>query len=433
MQRLTILLTLIILFGCKESRQHITDPRDYSAYIDAANLPANKKLHSLDEELAFWYQKLKNNPGDIASESKIAGLLTRRFTYSGNISEISEADSLYKLVNTLNRINSSGTYRSLAANCITQHKFRQAKYYLDSALSLGDDKYQTLLRIFDVEMELGDYYSAEKILHQLGDKNSFEYLIRLSKFEDHANGSLDKAIALTEKAVEKIKDNEGLYCWANSNLGDLYSHANKFEKAYRCYLDVLKKDPEYYHCLKGIAWLAFSHDKDTKAARKVISFLQSRHPVPDYELLLSQVSAFEGKLRERDAHLAAYKKRLADPQYGDMYNKYNYNIEADVRGNTGAAFKIAATEVSNRPTGESYSLLSWAFYKSGDAKEALRIAKTYVEHRCFEPDAMYRLGMIYKANGEKQKAKEYLRLAKRSSYELGPVTAKAIEESLKDI
>ncbi len=53
------------------------------------------------------------------------------------------------------------------------------------------------------------------------------------------------------------------------------------------------KDPHYYHALKGIAWLAFSHDKDVANARKIIAYLQQRHPVPDYELLLSQMAAVE--------------------------------------------------------------------------------------------------------------------------------------------
>ena len=64
-------------------------------------------------------------------------------------------DSIYQLVNQLNRKNSSGTYRSLAANCITQHKFLQAQLYIDSALILGDDKYQSVLMEFDVALEPG--------------------------------------------------------------------------------------------------------------------------------------------------------------------------------------------------------------------------------------------------------------------------------------
>jgi tetratricopeptide (TPR) repeat protein len=419
---------LIVLSSCQQ--QPVTNPNDYAIYLQPST---NTRLQQIDEELNFWQHKLANNPGDIIATAKTAGLYTKRFSYSGNIQEIHCADSLYRQVNYINHTTSSGTFRSLAANCITQHRFMQAKQYIDSALVLGDDKYLTVLMEFDVSMELGDRYRARKALNSLPDKNSFNYLIREAKYKDHVEGDLNAAIALLEKAWDKIKDdpNPALYCWIQSNLGDFYGHANRYRESYKCYLEVLSKDPHYYHALKGIAWLAFSHDKDVANARKIVAYLQQRHPVPDYELLLSQMAAAEQDSVQYKKHLEAFVTATNNNLYGGMYNKYLFNIEAGELNNTARCLKIAQQEVAHRPTPEAYSWLAWAYCRNGEVLKAMATAQQHVVGKCFEPDAMFYLGKIYQAGGETNKARTYLKAALESAYELGPVMSGKINESLK--
>lgn len=424
----------IILFSCNifSGEKKIVQYKDYEKYLQSAGNV--NRINNIDEEINFWNSRLKKTPDDLISQAKIAGLLTKRFTYSGNINEILLADSLYKVVNRVNKLNSSGTYRSLAANCITRHQFRQAKLYIDSALLLGDDKYVTVLQQFDVAMELGNYNLAKQSLKQLSNKNNFEYFIRESKYKDQVEGDLDEAIVLMEKALERIKgsSNATLYCWTKSNLGDLYSHANRFNRAYQSYLDVLAIDPAYYHCLKGIAWLAFSHDNNTKEAKKILSYLKQQHPVPDYDLLLAEIAQYEEDTISVKNYHALYTNATKNLSYGDMYNKYNFNLAADEFNDYNEAFRIAEIEINNRPTPESYHQLCWIYYKSGDIKKAVEIARLYVKNKCFEPEVLYRIATIYKANGEPLLAKELLLQAKESAFELGPVTAKRINDLIKN-
>jgi tetratricopeptide (TPR) repeat protein len=421
---------LIGLFITSCQQQPITNPNDYAAYLQAQ---PNTRLQNINNELDFWKNKLTQSPGDIIAESKIAGLLTKRFGYSGDIHEIHQADSLYRVVNYLNHINSSSTYRSLAANCITQHRFLQAQSYIDSALTLGDDKFLTVLMEFDVAMELGNRYRARKALNSLVDKASFEYLIREAKYKDHVEGDLDAAIALMEKAYDKIKDNPtpALLLWTKTNLGDFYGHANRYKESYQCYLDVLARDPHYYHALKGIAWLAFSHDKDVINARKIVAYLQQRHPVPDNELLLSQMAAWEQDGIAYKQHMEKFISTAHNELYGGMYNKYLFHIEADELNNAQQCLQIAQQEVAHRPTPEAFSWLAWAYYKNGDISRAMETARLYVANKCFEPDALFYLGKIYQAGRQKKMARTYLQAAQKSAYELGPVVSKEITESLK--
>ena len=416
----------VLMLSCTNN-ERITNPQDYDVFLRANT--TNKIAH-IDAETEFWKARLKNVEDDIVSRSKLAGLLEKRFSYSGNVSELLQADSIYKLVNAIQSKMSSGTFRSLASNSIRLHKFKLAQKYIDSALALGDDKYLSLLIQFDIAIELGNRYQAKQVLEKLGNKNGFDYLIRAAKYADHTEGNLDEAIRLMEKAVKEVEKNETLWLWAKANLGDMYGHANKLRESYNCYLEVLSRDPRYYHALKGVAWLAFSGDKDPREAKRIISSLRKLHNVPDYTLLLAEIAAFENNQKERDTYIADFLKIVRDPSYGDMYNKYVFFLQSDFFDNAEQAISLATRETENRPNAEAYSWLAWAYFKQGKIDEALRITKAKVENKSFDPEVLYRMGIMYQNAGDKNKAKEYLNDAMSSAYELGPLTAKDISKAL---
>ena len=427
-----ILLYLIsaLLLSCT-SNERITNPADYNVYLQ--NNGRENKLTSIDAEIDFWKARLQKVHDDFVSRSKLAGLLEKRFVYSGNVTELLQADSIYRLVNQIQSKNSSGTFRSLAANSIKLHKFKQAQKYIDSALALGDDRYLSLLIQFDIAIELGNRYKAKEVLARLGNKNGFDYLIRAAKYADHVDGDLDEAIGLMERAVKEVESNESLCLWAKANLGDMYGHANRLSESYQCYLHVLSKDPQYYHAIKGIAWLAFSGDKNPGEAKRIIFSLRKLHDIPDYILLLSETAAFENNEKERDQYIAEFFSVVTSASYGDMYNKYIFSLQSDVFNHADQALSIAKKEIDNRPNAEAYSWLAWAHFRQGNMKEAIRIARAKVENKSFDPEVLYRIGIIYKNSGEKNKAKLYLNHAMSSGYELGPLTEKDIAKALQTL
>jgi tetratricopeptide (TPR) repeat protein len=345
-----------------------------------------------------------------------------------------QADSIYQLVLPLHRNSSSATYRSMANVCINLHQFRRARAYLDSAVNLGDDKYLTLLMLFDVEMELGNHKHAKHILHAFGKSRSFEVLIRKAKYKDQVEGKLEEAISLMEEAYAKIQriGNEELELWSLSNLGDYYSHANRFSEAYQNYLKVLQIDPGYYHALNGIGWLAFSKDKDFINARQIFEYLVKQHPVPDYYLPIAEIYAMQGKMQDASYFNARFLNESTNLLYGDMYNKYIFFLYSDELKNYEDALRIAQREVNNRPSPESYDLLAWAHLKKGNTERALTISKLSVENLCFDPLVLYHLGVI-NLPVDKKKAKKFLTEASESSVELGPLISGEIEKLLKGI
>lgn len=425
-----ICLIVSFLGACKIQPGTIVREKDYEPYIKGSKNDA--LLLSINRELQFWGNRLISQD-DVVAQMKMASGFMQKFDYAGSSADLDKADSLFQKANSLLRKNSSDGYRSLASLAITRHQFTLARSYLDSALVLGDHKYKTLLMLFDVALELGDRPLAWQTLNRFGNSKEFDILIRTAKWEDQVNGDLGKAISLMEQAAETTHQqaSDPLHIWAKSNLADMYVHNGQYKKAYNTYLYVLSIDPGNQHCLKGISWLAFSHDKNAEAAKKILHFIMEENPSPGYDLLLAEIASFEGNKHLQDQYTNAFLDKLEMSRDKTMYNIYLFKIYAEQSYSYNKALLIAKEEVKNRPTPESYSLLSYAYGLTGDTQQALLIAKEHVENKSVEPHVLYRLGKLYKMAGNKSQTRKYFLQAAESSVELGPLLYREIQENLK--
>ena len=433
MHKLLFVLSCILLsIACSKNNKQIVQEDKVMALLEQS-IPGNA-VATIEVDIQFWNSRLAITPDDMSSQIKLASLFNQHFQYSGDINDVHKSDSLYLVANQLQKRFSSGIYRSLAANCVTQHKFIQADRYLDTAAKMGDDMYLTRLQQFDVKLELGNYNHAEGILNSFRHKNNFDYYIRAAKLEDH-KGNSEASISFMEKAYADIKESkkDQLLPWVKTNLADMYGHNNRINESYQLYTEVVKEHPDYYHAWKGIAWIAYSHDKNTTFAKKILLWLQEKHPVPDYDLLLSEIAAFEQNNQAKNNYLASFVHKVSNPAYGDMYNKYLFTIMSDELNDHSTALSIAHREIGNRPTPQSYELLAWSFYKNGQINEAVKIAESRIINKTFEPDALYHIGLLLKKSGRPKLAKQYLSEALESSFELGPVTASEIKAELKTL
>jgi tetratricopeptide (TPR) repeat protein len=419
-----VLLSSATLISCSTKKENVATLKDFEFAIQASD---NDGLKNCNEEILFWRNKELTNPSDTYL-SKIGGAFAKRFAITGVIEDINTSDSLFKQVIKLDP-NRTGAYQALAVNCMTRHEFRQARNYIEKALVIGDNKAASLFTLFDISMELGDIDGAKHILSQFENKNAFAYLIREAKVDDQ-EGKLDVAIEKMERAYERIKDDPSLFSWTLSNLGDMYGHEGRVDEAYQAYLSVLKKNPAHDFSLKGIAWIALSHDHNTTLAKHITSALLKRKEMPDMHLLLAKIAEQENNLLEKNTQLQLFTQKASEAKYGDMYNKYLALLEAEEFKNPSRTVEIATIEISNRPTPQSYDLLAWGYFQQGHVEKAIEVAQQHVEGKTFEPEATYHLGVIYEKIDE-EKSRDFLKKALQSSFELGPSIAATIQKILE--
>jgi hypothetical protein len=70
---------------------------------------------------------------------------------------------------------------------------------------------------------------------------------------------------------------------------------------------------------------------------------------------------------------------------------------------------------------------------AGDERKALEIVLQYVDGKTQEPDALFHVGIICRANGMMEESEKLLKLAHESSFELGPNITQVIEKELESL
>jgi Tfp pilus assembly protein PilF len=420
----TLLLASLMMLSCNQKTNTVTSQKDYNKYLEIKD---NKSRDFVQGEIDFWQKKFDATPNQISYLSLLASNYSKLFENTGNIKYLYKAEELLLKSNETYKYSGVGTIRSLGRNYISQHRFKEALVLANKALAIGEGMKETQKLLFDVNMELGNYAEAQNNLQYLNDSKDFDYLIRISKWNDHL-GDLKTAISLMEKAsdIAEVNDNKSLKIWTYSNLGDLNGHAGNIQTSYDYYLKTLELEPNNSYALKGIAWIAFSHERNTVEAKRIIENISKRHHTPDFYLLKAQIAEYEKDLRSKNKNLDDYFSMLKTINYGAMYNKYNTLIYADDKNTAAKALEIAKIEIDHRPTPDSYDLLAWSYYNLGETKKALEIEQKYVVGKSFEPKLNYHLATIYKANNLNEKVSPIKKELLKSTFELGPNLEKKI-------
>ncbi|WP_395049452.1 tetratricopeptide repeat protein [Flavobacterium sp.] len=419
-----LLFTALLMLSCNQKSDKIIAQKDYNKYLEIKD---NKSRDFAQSEINFWQKKYDKVPNQTSYLSLLASNYSKLFENTGNVKYLYKVEALLLQVNKEYHYETVGPIRSLGRNYISQHRFRDALVLANKALAIGEGMKETQKLLFDVNMELGNYTLAEKNLKYLNDSKDFDYLIRVAKWNDHL-GDLKTAISLMEKAkdIAISNDNKSLKIWTYSNLGDFNGHAGDIQKSYEYYLKTLELDPNNSYALKGIAWIAFSYERNTHEAKRIIDNISKRHHTPDFYLLKAQIAEFENNSTAKNKNLNEYFTMLNTINYGAMYNKYNTLIYADDKSTAAKALEIAKIEIDHRPTPDSYDLLAWSYYNLGDSKKALEIAEKYVVGKSFEPKLNYHLATIYKANNMTAKIAPIKEELLKSTFELGPNLEKKI-------
>lgn len=420
-----IAFILIVLASCTSKNNSITESKDYNKYLEIED---NKSKDFAQNEIEFWEEKYNKAPNQISYLSLLASNYSKLFENTGNVKYLYKAEKLLIQSNEVYNYTSVGTIRSLARNYITQHRFKEALLLANKAIAIGEGMTETQKLLFDVNMELGNYSEAEKNLAYINDKTDFDYFIRLSKWNDHL-GDINTAITFMEKAkqIAVLNENKSLKIWTYSNLGDLNGHAGNIQKSYDYYLKTLAIEPNNSYALKGIAWIAFSHEKNTKEALRIVNNISRKHQTPDFYLFKAQIAEYDNNMTLKNQNLKNYFNMLSTINYGAMYNKYNTLLYAENKNTAAKALEIAKIEIAHRPTPDSYDLLAWSYYNLGEIDKALEIAQKYVAGKSFEPKLNYHLATIYKANNMKSKIPLIKEDLLKSTFELGPNLEKQIK------
>lgn len=415
---------IFLFLGCNtEKQKDILSQTDYDAYLSNKTLPTKEATLS---EITFWQARLNKDSSATIELGKLSGLYTQLFDATGEIAHLYKAEALLKKAITYSAREKDTYLRALAHNYIAQHRFKEAKILLDSAYTYPDNKRLTEVQLFDVHMELGNYQMADSLLGRIKKNNDFKYLVRLSKWSDH-QGNLKAAIQYLEQAMSIAESGgqKSLKVWVNSNLADYYGHAGRIEDAYKHYLMVLQLQPDHAYAKKGISWIAYAADGNTSEATRILDSVVKSNQMPDYYLMKAEIAEFEGNLSEAIIQRQKFMKAIEASNYGVMYNRHLIEIYA--KTDPLKALVIANEEVENRATPASFQILAYAQLMANNNKDALITIEKHIVGKTNEPLALYYMALVFKANGMNNRVADLKEELLESSFELGPLLMRKIE------
>lgn len=421
---------LCILYSCSD--QQLARSQDYNSFLTPTHF--NLSVEKTWTEITFWQSRLQKDTGSYVNLLQLGFNYLGLFKLKGDVAFLKKGDSLIKRASAKLNQSDPNILQVLSQVAITQHQFITAAHYNQEAQNKNGSGYIHALLSFDAGMELGQYQEAKQYLSRITDPTSFDFLIRKAKYLDH-QGDLEGAIERMEAALKKVEPAKktGLYCWVLSNLADMYGHAGRTKEAYKAYLKVLAKDSANLYALKGIAWIAYSHDKNTSEAKRILQFITTQSTAPELYLTLAEIAGYEGNMTEKNKYTQHFLSLVEHPSYGAMYNKYLINAYLEASKDNEKALQLARHEIGARPTPETYSWLAWVYYQRGHTREALNIFTNYVKGRTFEPAALLKGAYILAAANQKSEAKKLFSECLKSSFELGPGATKQAEETLKNL
>lgn len=423
-------LTNIFLIGKKDIEdKSIVNIEQITHIIDNPDFPEerSKAYNKLSQERIFWQKKNDTEDGAFIYEEKLAQVNEALFEVTGEVKYLQIADQHYtNAVNMTAGKRKAAVLLSQSSNAIKLHQFQKALKLSQRSYDYTMDNIGPSYMTFDASMELGRFDYAAGILNDFKDEDSFDYLVRYAKVQDH-NGDLEGAIKSMEKALEIAqKESEDRYIWALANLGDMYGHDGQIQKSYDTYLKVLDREPNHLHVLKGIAWIAYANDGNTDAAKNILKFVSSANKLPDAYLLLAEIEEYEGNLGNKEKYTDQFLKIAEKPEYQNLYASYLIDIYLDDKSKWGKALGLAKDEVDHRPTPATYATLAKVYHVLGNVNSAESIIKNKVLGKSFEPDVVYTAGSILAEVGCYKESKILMDEALDASYELGPLTTKEI-------
>lgn len=419
-----LLLSFLLIISCKESSEQvsqITNSEDYNSYL------AIQKARTTSPYFELWNSKITSDSIELPGFTAVAGEYNMFFESTGNIAFLKKAEqSLEKAVEVAN-MDEEKYYRSLARNYISQHRFKEALVYADSAAQLSKNIPATQHLLFDVHMELGNYTKADSIQKLFADPQDFDYIIRAAKWNDY-KGKLDKTIMFMEKAREKAEagKNRSKLLWVYSNIADYYGHDGRIQDSYQHYLKTLEIDSSNAYAKKGIAWIAYSKDKNSVEAQRILDSVLTAHVSPDYYLLKAEIAEFQNDEEAKKNAMDSFWKLANNPAYGNMYNTHKIEVLAEDPATKKEALALAEQEIKNRATPETYQVLALANLENGYKEKALKIINDHVVDKTFEPTALLTMAKIYKANLMPDKLEDLKEELLEAGYEMGPVKLREI-------
>ena len=428
-QLITGIAILLLFASCKNENKAIVSVAFTDSLLN--NYSDSAAKNPLETDLQFWKNRIIPESPGLINELKYAGSLVQRFHLTGNIQDLVTADSILLISDRAFGHKQTAPNMALIRNSILQHRFKMADSLLQQVRNTGIKKYESATLGFDVAFELGNYQVAEYELKQIATPNDYGYNFRRAKLA-HYKGEVDTAIASMQRSAEQAGGNVSLMQAALSNEADLNLHNGNLQRANELYVQSIRLSATDMHSIMALGWIALVHDKNDSLAEKIFRFVQSKTKAPDAVFKLTQLADARGDSAMQKKYASEFVAIATAPVYGNMYNKYVLELYTGFLNEPAKAEAMAARELLNRTTPQTYAWYVWALYSNNKNTEAEKIYRQHVSGKPLEGLELYWMGKYMQAQNKGYNAKEFFKAAYKNRFDLSPSMVKDLKNALQE-
>jgi tetratricopeptide (TPR) repeat protein len=419
---LAVLATLALLRGERPADQRVQLPFDFRP---SAGTSTDTLIGSLQE-------RIRENPNDFDSHIGLANAYLQKVRETGDPTLYTKTEDLLDKASTLEG-ESPELFAARGSLALARHDFEAALGHGSRALALDPENARYHGIVGDAQIELGMYEEAIASYQEMVDrKPDFASFSRVAHARE-LYGDPEGAIEAMEFALQAGSGTPENVAWAQVQLGNLWFTSGKLGEAQKAYGLSTKTIDAYAPALAGRARVATARE-DLEQAATLYQQAFNRMLLPEYAIPLGDVYAAMGETdkAEQQYDLVGSMDKLLRKNGVDTDLEialFNADHDIDLR----SSLEKARAAYDARPSIHAADVLGWTLYKAGNYEEAQKYSSEALRLGTRDPLKLFHAGMIAKALGRDEQAREYLQRAIDLNPHFSVLYADEAADSLKTL
>jgi tetratricopeptide (TPR) repeat protein len=365
---------------------------------------------STDRLIAGFQRRLKDDPEDFSSYVNLANAYLQKVRETGDPALYTKAEDLLDRAEEIEPHNPE-LFATRGILALARHDFARALDFGERALALNPESARYHGIVGDAQIELGRYEEAiasyQKMIDLRPDFSSYSRVAHARELYGDPEGAI-QAMQDAVEAGAPVPENKA---WAYVQLGNLRFTTGHLDEAAKDYHLATKTLPNYPPALAGQARIASARGELEQAAA-LYQQAFDRMPLAEYAINLGDVYTEMGEKKKAAEQYDLV--RVIDKLY--RANGVNTDLEialfyADHNLQLQTSLEKARAAYKARPSIDAADTLAWTLYKIGDYRKAQPYASEALKLGTRDPLKLFHAGMIAKALGQREQAREYLQQA----------------------
>jgi tetratricopeptide (TPR) repeat protein len=316
---------------------------------------------------------------------------------------------------------------------LERHNFTKVAEYSRALTESSPDDPWNWGTLGDSLMELGEYEKAadayQRMVALRPDLSSYN---RASYYRFVA-GDAAGAINVMKRAIDSGSRSMENVAWCWVDLGNLYFKAGDLAAAENAYLSALRAFHGYYPAHAGLG-RAYAAEGKVEYAIESYKRAQAAVPLVEYASALEDLYTMVGKPEEARKQAAMIDMIDRMERAGGLNANRNLAMAYGDHGRQlGRALELAQAELTGRRDIYTYDALAWILYQNRKYEEAGKAKEKALELGTPEPAFYYHAGMIERALGQRDMARQHLERALALNAHFDPRQAPQAQAALKEI